>query len=102
MKNNKIGNFFLLVGFCVIEGEEMVMWIVEKIVNIIDKLGIFYVFKGLYCKVNCFCLDLFMGIGDEKVLKVFEKVYNIFGVFIVIDIYVVDEVVMVVDYVDIL
>lgn len=98
----KIDNFFLLVGFCVIEGEEMVFWIVDCIVKIIDKLGIFYVFKGFYCKVNCFCLDLFIGIGDEKVLKVFCKVWEIFGIFVVIDIYSVGEVVMVVEYVDVL
>ena len=46
LKNNKTGNFFLLAGPCVIEGEEMAMRIAEKIVNITDKLGIPYVFKG--------------------------------------------------------
>ena len=44
LKNNKTGNFFLLAGPCVIEGEEMAMRIAEKIVNITDKLGIPYVF----------------------------------------------------------
>ena len=39
LKNNKTGNFFLLAGPCVIEGEEMAMRIAEKIVNITDKLG---------------------------------------------------------------
>ena len=38
LKNNKTGNFFLLAGPCVIEGEEMAMRIAEKIVNITDKL----------------------------------------------------------------
>lgn len=33
LKNNKTGNFFLLAGPCVIEGEEMAMRIAEKIVN---------------------------------------------------------------------
>ena len=36
LKNNKTGNFFLLAGPCVIEGEEMAMRIAEKIVNITD------------------------------------------------------------------
>lgn len=52
LKNNKTGNFFLLAGPCVIEGEEMAMRIAEKIVNITDKLGIPYVFKGSYRKAN--------------------------------------------------
>ena len=37
LKNNKTGNFFLLAGPCVIEGEEMAMRIAEKIVNITHK-----------------------------------------------------------------
>ncbi len=45
LKNNKTGNFFLLAGPCVIEGEEMAMRIAEKIVNITDKLGIPYDLK---------------------------------------------------------
>ena len=80
LKNNKTGNFFLLAGPCVIEGEEMAMRIAEKIVNITDKLGIPYVFKGSYRKANRSRLDSFMGIGDEKALKVLEKVHNTFGV----------------------
>ena len=86
LKNNKTGNFFLLAGPCVIEGEEMAMRIAEKIVNITDKLGIPYVFKGSYRKANRSRLDSFMGIGDEKALKVLEKVHNTFGVPTVTDI----------------
>lgn len=73
LKNNKTGNFFLLAGPCVIEGEEMAMRIAERIVNITDKLGIPYVFKGSYRKANRSRMDSFMGIGDEKALKVLEK-----------------------------
>ena len=102
LKNNKTGNFFLLAGPCVIEGEEMAMRIAEKIVNITDKLGIPYVFKGSYRKANRSRLDSFMGIGDEKALKVLEKVHNIFGVPTVTDIHAADEAAMAADYVDIL
>ena len=101
LKNNKTGNFFLLAGPCVIEGEEMAMRIAEKIVNITDKLGIPYVFKGSYRKANRSRLDSFMGIGDEKALKVLEKVHNTFGVPTVTDIHAADEAAMAADYVDI-
>ena len=50
LKNNPTGNFFLLAGPCVIEGEEMAMRIAERIVTITEKLQIPYVFKGSYPK----------------------------------------------------
>ena len=70
LKNNPSGNFFLLAGPCVIEGEDMAMRIAEKVVNITETLKIPYVFKGSYRKANRSRLDSFMGIGDEKALKI--------------------------------
>ena len=64
LKNNPAGNFFLLAGPCVIEGEEMAMRIAERIVTITEKLQIPYVFKGSYRKANRSRLDSFMGIGN--------------------------------------
>ena len=40
LKNNPAGNFFLLAGPCVIEGEERTMRIAERVVNITEKLQI--------------------------------------------------------------
>ena len=102
LKNNKTGNFFLLAGPCVIEGEEMAMRIAEKIVNITDKLGIPYVFKGSYRKANRSRLDSFTGIGDEKALKVLRKVRETFGIPVVTDIHSAGEAAMVAEYVDVL
>ena len=53
LKNNPAGNFFLLAGPCVIEGEEMAMRIAERVVGVTEKLQIPYVFKGSYRKANC-------------------------------------------------
>ena len=36
LKNNPAGNFFLLAGPCVIEGEEMAMRIAERVVKITE------------------------------------------------------------------
>ena len=102
LKNNKTGNFFLLAGPCVIEGEEMAMRIAEKIVNITDKLGIPYVFKGSYRKANRSRLDSFTGIGDEKALKVLRKVRETFGIPVVTDIHSAGEAAMAAEYVDVL
>lgn len=70
----KSDNFFLLAGPCVIEGEEMALRIAERVVKLTDKLNIPYVFKGSYRKANRSRLDSFTGIGDEKALKVLQKV----------------------------
>ena len=76
----KSDNFFLLAGPCVIEGEDMALRIAERVVKITDKLGIPYIFKGSYRKANRSRLDSFMGIGDEKALKILAKVRDTFDV----------------------
>ena len=102
LKNNPAGNFFLLAGPCVIEGEEMAMRIAERVVNITEKLQIPYVFKGSYRKANRSRLDSFTGIGDEKALKVLQKVHDTFGVPTVTDIHSAEEAAMAAEYVDVL
>ena len=102
LKNNPAGNFFLLAGPCVIEGEEMAMRIAKRVVNITEKLQIPYVFKGSYRKANRSRLDSFTGIGDEKALKVLQKVHDTFGVPTVTDIHSAEEAAMAAEYVDVL
>ncbi len=102
LKNNPAGNFFLLAGPCVIEGEEMAMRIAERITAITERLQIPYVFKGSYRKANRSRLDSFMGIGDEKALKILKKIHDTFGVPTVTDIHAADEAAMAAEYVDIL
>ena len=95
-------NFFLLAGPCVIEGEDMALRIAERVVKITDRLHIPYVFKGSYRKANRSRLDSFTGIGDEKALKVLEKVRKTFGVPVVTDIHAAAEADMAAAYVDVL
>lgn len=98
----KDGNFFLFAGPCVIEGEDMALRIAERIVKITSKLDIPYVFKGSYRKANRSRLDSFTGIGDEKALKVLEKVRKTFDVPVVTDIHAAQEAAMAAEYVDVL
>lgn len=95
-------NFFLMAGPCAIEGEDMALRIAERIVNITDKLDIPYIFKGSYRKANRSRLDSFTGIGDEKALRILEKVKNTFGVPTVTDIHESAEAEMAAAYVDVL
>lgn len=94
--------FFLLAGPCVIEGERMAMQIAEHISELTDKLGIPYVFKGSFKKANRSRLDSFTGIGDEKALKILDKVRRSFQIPVVTDIHTAEDAVMAAEYVDVL
>ncbi|MGO1597353.1 MAG: 3-deoxy-8-phosphooctulonate synthase [Sphingobacterium sp.] len=94
--------FFLMAGPCAIESEEMALRIADQIVGITDKLNIPYIFKGSYRKANRSKVDSFTGIGDEKALKILEKVGKTFGVPTVTDIHESSEAEMAAAYVDVL
>ena len=95
-------NFFLMAGPCVIEGEDRALRIAERVVTITNKLGIPYIFKGSYRKANRSRIDSFTGIGDEKALKILQKVGTTFGIPTVTDIHESAEAAMAANYVDVL
>jgi 2-dehydro-3-deoxyphosphooctonate aldolase (KDO 8-P synthase) len=102
LASGRDGNFFLLAGPCVIEGEDMALDIAEKVLRVTEKLGIPYVFKGSYRKANRSRIDSFTGIGDEKALKILDKVRRTLGVPVVTDIHLPEEAEMAAEYVDVL
>ena len=102
IKHKNSNNFFLLAGPCAIEGEEMALRIAEKVVNITDKLEIPYVFKGSFKKANRSRIDSFTGIGDEKALKILQKVSETFDIPTVTDIHEISDATMAAEYVDVL
>lgn len=102
IKSSKSGNFFLLAGPCVIEGEDMALDIAEKIIDITSRLDIPYIFKGSYRKANRSKIDSFTGIGDEKALKILRKVRDTFHIPVVTDIHTAPEAPMAAEYVDVL
>ena len=102
IKHTDSNNFFLLAGPCAIEGEEMALRIAEKVITITDKLHIPYVFKGSFKKANRSRVDSFTGIGDEKALKILQKVSNTFDVPTITDIHEICDAAMAAEYVDVL
>lgn len=102
LTGNPLGNFFLLAGPCVVEGEEMAMDIAETLLGICGRYGVPLVFKGSYRKANRSRLDSFTGIGDEKALKILRKVRETFHLPVVTDIHEAHEAAMAAEYVDIL
>jgi len=95
-------SIFLLAGPCVIENEPMALNIAEKIVGITDKLNIPYVFKGSFKKANRSKIDSFTGIGDEKALKILQKVSEVFNIPVMTDIHETQDAEKAAEFVDIL
>ncbi|HAF28469.1 MAG TPA: 3-deoxy-8-phosphooctulonate synthase [Bacteroidales bacterium] len=102
IKNTDENNFFLLAGPCVVESEENVFRVAEKVIEITDKLKIPYVFKASYRKANRSRLDSFSGIGDIEALKILRKVREQLKVPVVTDIHTEEEAAIAAEYVDIL
>ncbi|SEP65889.1 3-deoxy-8-phosphooctulonate synthase [Flavobacterium urocaniciphilum] len=102
IKHTDSGNFFVLAGPCAIEGEEMALRIAERLVTITNDLKIPFVFKGSFKKANRSRVDSFTGIGDEKALKILQKVSKEFGVPTVTDIHTNEDATMAAEYVDVL
>ena len=102
IKNSDSGQFFLLSGPCAIEGEEMALRIAEHLKKITDALGIPYIFKGSFKKANRSRIDSFTGIGDEKALKILQKVSQTFEIPTVTDIHVPEDAALAAEYVDVL
>ena len=95
-------NFFLIAGPCVVEGEDIVMEIAEKIAAACKKLQVPYIFKASYRKANRTSASSFTGIGDEKALELIRKVGEKFGLPVTTDIHTAEEADIAARYVDIL
>ena len=102
LKTLRPDRFFLLAGPCVIEDETSPLFIAETLKNICQKLDIPLVFKGSYRKANRSRLDSFTGIGDEKALKVLQRIGKGFNLPVVTDIHAAEEAAMAAEYVDVL
>jgi len=95
-------NFFLIAGPCVVEGEELVMEVADKVSSICKKLGIPYIFKASYRKANRTSASSFTGVGDERAMKLVKKVSDEYGLPTTSDIHAHDEAAEAAKYFDIL
>ena len=102
IKHSDSGNFFLIAGPCIIEDSDMAFPIAEHILEITNKLDIPYIFKASYKKANRSKLNSFMGIGDERALKILRKVGETFDIPVVTDIHTAEEAAFAAEYTDIL
>lgn len=102
IKHTDSGNFLLIAGPCVIEGEGMAFDIATHIQKLSDQFKIPFIFKGSYKKANRSRLDSFTGIGDEKALKILKSISRTLDIPVITDIHTSEEAYMVAEYVDVL
>jgi 2-dehydro-3-deoxyphosphooctonate aldolase (KDO 8-P synthase) len=95
-------SFFLIAGPCVVESEEIVFEIAEKVSGLCKKYNIPYVLKASYRKANRTSANSFTGLGDEKGLEILQKVAKQLGLPCTTDIHTEREAGMAAAYVDIL
>jgi 2-dehydro-3-deoxyphosphooctonate aldolase (KDO 8-P synthase) len=95
-------NFFLIAGPCVVESEELVLEVAEKVSNICRKLQVPYIFKASYRKANRTSASSFTGLGDEKALAIIAKAGKQFSLPTTTDIHAHEEAAMAARYIDIL
>jgi len=95
-------NFFLIAGPCVVESEELIMEVAEKVSGICKNLGIPYIFKSSYRKANRTSSSSFSGIGDESALSIVKKAGKKFHLPTTSDIHAHEEAAIAANYVDVL
>jgi 2-dehydro-3-deoxyphosphooctonate aldolase (KDO 8-P synthase) len=95
-------NFFLIAGPCVVESEELIMEVCDKVAGLCRKMGIPYVFKASYRKANRTSAGSFTGVGDETALQLLKKTGTTYKLPVTSDIHAHDEAAMAAKYIDIL
>jgi 2-dehydro-3-deoxyphosphooctonate aldolase (KDO 8-P synthase) len=95
-------SFFLIAGPCVVESEELIMEVAEKVSGLCKNLGIPYIFKASYRKANRTSGSSFTGIGDEKALALIKKTGAEYKLPTTSDIHAHEEGAIAAKYVDIL
>ena len=95
-------NFFLIAGPCVVESEELVMEVAEKVSVMCRNLGIPYVFKASYRKANRTSAASFTGLGDDTGLSLLKKVADKYKLPVTSDIHAHEEAAIAARYIDIL
>jgi 2-dehydro-3-deoxyphosphooctonate aldolase (KDO 8-P synthase) len=94
--------FFLIAGPCVVESENLVFEVAEKVAAICKKLQIPLAFKASYRKANRTSLSSFTGLGDEVGLDIIRKAGEKYSLPTTTDIHTEHEALLAAKYVDIL
>lgn len=86
-------NLVLIAGPCVIEDNlTNVFETAQRLVAITSKLEIPFIFKISFDKANRTSIDSFRGPGLEKGIKIFKKIKEKFGIPILTDVHLLEEI----------
>lgn len=95
-------NFFLIAGPCVVESNDLIIEVAEKVSAICKRLRIPYIFKSSYRKANRTSGSSFTGIGDDVALRMLQNISSQFSLPVVTDVHSPEEAANAANYVDIL
>lgn len=101
-QNYDRNNFFLIAGPCVVESEELVFEVAEKVSVICRRHNIPLIFKASYKKANRTSASSFTGLGDEAGLDIIRKAAQKFSLPTTTDIHSEKEAALAAQYVDVL
>ena len=79
--------FVLIAGPCVIEGEDIALHAAEWIKQIVDRLGIPWIYKSSFLKDNRSSVEYYQGPGLEEGLRILQKVKETFDVPVLSDVH---------------
>lgn len=95
-------SIFAIAGPCVIESEEMTLFIAETLAAIAKRLDLFLIFKASFDKANRSSDKSFRGPGLHEGLRILEKVRRETGLAVITDVHEPRQVAAVADVVDVL
>jgi 2-dehydro-3-deoxyphosphooctonate aldolase (KDO 8-P synthase) len=95
-------NFFLIAGPCVVESEDLIFEVAEKVSIICRRLQIPFIFKSSYRKANRTSASSFTGLGDVTALQMIKKVSDHFSIPAITDIHAHEEAAIAAKYIDVL
>lgn len=78
---------FFIVGPCVMENQELLFLVAEKLVEIREKLGVTIIFKSSFDKANRTSVKSYRGPGIEKGMEMLQAVKEEFGLPVTTDIH---------------
>jgi 2-dehydro-3-deoxyphosphooctonate aldolase (KDO 8-P synthase) len=91
-----------IAGPCVIESEKHALNCAEKILKIMEKAGIPYIYKSSYDKANRTSVSSYRGPGIKKGLEILKKVKETFNIPVLSDVHKEEEIDQASDVLDIL
>jgi 2-dehydro-3-deoxyphosphooctonate aldolase (KDO 8-P synthase) len=93
---------FVIAGPCVIESEELVLSVAQRLADIGRRLGLLVVFKSSFDKANRSSDRSFRGPGMDEGLRILEKVRDATGLPVLTDVHDATQVAAVAEVADIL